>query len=271
GLSTRVKVGIGSIDAHVGAVGGGIKPYFMSKVIGTSTCDMMVVSKKEFKNKVVDGISGQVADSIIPGMVGLEAGQSAFGDIYSWFRNLLLWPLTQKMLKDTVSISEEAFSNLKENILEELNQQAAELPLQEEAEFALDWFNGRRTPFVDPTVKGMIGHLTLGSHPPQVYRALVESTCMGSRAIIESIAKQGVEIHGVNALGGIAVKSKYVIQTLADVLNRPIHVSEVEQPVAIGAAMFAAVVSGCRESVEEAYSKMSEGGERFFSPNKERI
>src|SRR5699024_1022226 len=89
--------------------------------------------------------------------------------------------------------------------------------------------------------------------------------------IIESIAKQGVEIHGVNALGGIAVKSKYVIQTLADILNRPIHVSEVEQPVALGAAMFAAVVSGCHESVEEAYNKMGKGGELVFTPDKERI
>lgn len=271
GLSTEVKVGIGAIDAHVGAVGGGIKPYFMSKVIGTSTCDMMVVPKNEFKDKVVDGISGQVKDSIIPGMVGLEAGQSAFGDIYSWFRNLLLWPLRQKEGKEIISCSEEKVNSLQEHLLEELNRQAAALPLKEDALFALDWFNGRRTPFVDPKVKGLIGNLTLGSTPPQIFQALVEATCFGSRAIIESMEEQGIKIHGVNAIGGIAIKSEYVMQTLADVLCRPIHVLDIEQPVAIGAAMFAAVVSGCHESVQEAYNKMSNGGKRVFTPNKERV
>ncbi len=270
-LSTEVKVGVGAIDAHVGAVGGGIKPYFMSKVIGTSTCDMMVVPKEEIKGKVIEGISGQVENSIIPGMVGLEAGQSAFGDIYSWFRDLLLWPFKQKPVTDGIGYSEEAFRSVKEKLLKELDQQAATLPLKADSEFAMDWFNGRRSPFVDPNVKGMIGNLTLGSTPVRIYRALVEATCLGSRAIIESISGQGIEIRGVNAVGGIAIKSNYVIQTLSDILNRPIHVQKSEQSVALGAALFAAVVCGYYENVEQAYREMTEGEEQVFMPNKDRV
>lgn len=273
GLSPAVEVGIGAIDAHMGAVGGGIKPYYLSKVIGTSTCDMMVAPGQDLKGRAIAGISGQVEDSIVPGMVGLEAGQSAFGDIYSWFRDFLLWPL-QLGRKDKMqwgTISADTISALKENLLKELDHQAAAIGVEADMPFALDWFNGRRTPDVDPSVTGLIGGLTLGAAPPAVYNALVEATCFGSRAIVECIEEQGVPIIGIQAIGGIATKSDFVIGKLADVLNRPVQVSAAEQAAALGAAMFASVVCGIYPRVEDAIEKLAKGDRKVITPREENV
>lgn len=269
GLSTNIKVGVGSVDAHVGAVGGMIKPYYMSKVIGTSTCDMMVVPKGAMEGLFIKGISGQVEDSIIPGMIGLEAGQSAFGDIYSWFKELLLWPLQH--LDQNNKASKELLKQLESTVLKDLNQKASELALHEDLEFALDWFNGRRTPFVDPNLSGLIGNLTLGSTAPRVYRALVEATCFGSRAIADSIEEQGIKIEGVNAVGGIASKSEFVVQMMADVLNRPVYVAPTEQTVAIGAAMFASVVSGFYATLEDAIEAIGKKEGKVVNPRSKYV
>jgi L-ribulokinase len=250
----------------MGAVGGVIQPYYMSKVIGTSTCDMIVVPKQEMKDVFVEGICGQVDDSILPGMVGLEAGQSAFGDIYSWFRELLLWPV-----KTLQAEHRETISKLESTLLEELGKQASALPFEPDSEFALDWFNGRRTPDANPNLKGLIGGLTLGSDPPRIYRALVESTCFGARAIVDSIEKQGIKIRGIQAIGGIATKSEFVIQVLADVLNRPVQVSAIEQTVALGAAMFAAVVSNVHPDLAEAGKIMGRGDGRVVMPRPQHV
>ena len=269
GLSEAVKVGVGAIDAHIGAVGGQIQPYYMSKVIGTSTCDMMVVPKEDMKDVFIDGIAGQVEGSIVPGMVGLEAGQSAFGDIYSWFRETLLWPLKEK--QGDQDMESGLIEKLRATLLQKLDEEAFGLPLKEDMEFALDWFNGRRTPNANPNLTGLIGGLTLGSSPPQIYRALVESTCFGSRNIIESIEGQGIEVMGVNALGGIAIKSRYVMQTLSDVLNRPVNIITETQPVALGAAMFASVVAGIYPDILAASEKMKTANNRIVFPREEYV
>lgn len=266
GLSENVEVGTGALDAHLGAVGGNIKPGYLSKVMGTSTCDMMVVPKAEMEGIFIKGISGQVEDSIIPGMVGLEAGQSAFGDIYSWFRDLLLWPVRQ------LSGKEDGGNRLKEDmraeVLRTLDREAAMRDPAQVAEFAVDWFNGRRTPFVNPNVRGMIGGLTLGSDAPGIYRSLVEATCFGSRAIVDSIEEQGIKIRVVQASGGIAGKSKFVVQMMADVLNRPVRVSPEEQTVALGAAIFATVVCGLYKNIGEAQKVFDKKDEIVFNPDR---
>ena len=265
GLPENIVVGIGAIDAHMGAVGAKIKPYFLSKVIGTSTCDMMVVPKSKMENVFVEGICGQVDDSIIPGMVGLEAGQSAFGDIYSWFRSVLMWPLKSLVLPENEN-AKDLVDRLESKILRELDRQAMNLRPEDAQEFAIDWFNGRRTPFADPHLKGMIGGLTLGSTPPKIYRALVEATCFGSRAIVESIEEQQVKIQGIQAIGGIAAKSRFVVQMLANVLNRQVIVCPIEQTVALGAAMFASVVGGVHETLAQAEEVMGKSGEKVVEP-----
>ncbi|MEI2274681.1 ribulokinase [Sphingobacterium sp. ML3W] len=265
GLSTDVQIGIGSIDAHVGAVGGEIKPYYISKVIGTSTCDMMVVPKPEMEGVFVEGICGQVEDSIIPGMVGLEAGQSAFGDVFSWFKDLLLWPAKLNSSADFSTV----YEHLETELLKELNRTAAQLPLHIDDPFALDWFNGRRTPDAVPTLKGLIGGLSLGTTAPAIFSALVEATCFGSRAIMERIESEGVRVEGINAIGGIASKSPFAMQMMADILNRPIHIAATEQVCALGACMFAAVVSNSYDTIEEAAARMGKGDKEIVQPRPE--
>lgn len=270
GLSTDVVVGIGAFDCHMGAVGGQIEPYYLSKVMGTSTCDMMVMPPEEMKGKLVRGICGQVEGSIIPGMIGLEAGQSAFGDTYAWLKKMLAWPITN-LIKSTTLVSSEIASKLEAEILEkiipELSRQAAAIPLDENNELALDWLNGRRTPDANQSVKGAMTDLNLGSDAPHIFKAWVEATCFGAKAIVDRFNEEGVPVKGLIGLGGVARKSPYVMQVMADVMNMPIRIHKSEQTCAIGAAMFAATVAKLYPNVEAAMEAMGQGFDMEYFPN----
>ena len=273
GLSTDVVVGVGAFDAHMGAVGGQIEPYYLSKVMGTSTCDMLVAPTEEIADTLVQGICGQVPGSVIPGMMGLEAGQSAFGDTYAWFKKLLLWPV-QNLLSLSQTISPETASKLmqelSDNIIPELTKQAEQLPLTEESEFAIDWFNGRRTPDANQVLKGAILGLGLGSDAPRVFRALVEATCFGAKSIVDRFKEQGVPVKGLIGMGGVARKSPFIMQMMADVMDMPIRIHRSEQTCAIGAAMFAATAAGIHPRVEDAMAAMGQGFDAEYHPNPER-
>ncbi|GET28331.1 FGGY-family carbohydrate kinase [Prolixibacter sp. SD074] len=214
---------------------------------------------EEMEDKLIPGICGQVDGSVIPGMVGLEAGQSGFGDIYAWFKNVLSWPL--QFLDDEVQRKV-----IEDKILPALSEEAAKIPVEESTIVATDWLNGRRTPDADQTVTGTIAGLNLGSSAPRIFRALVEATAFGSRAITDRFAEHGIEIKEVVGIGGVAKKSPFVMQTMADVLNMPIKVSVSEQAMALGAAMFAAVAAGVYPSVEEAQAAMGQGFEKTYYP-----
>ena len=270
GLSTDVVVGVGAFDAHMGAVGGQIEPYHLSKVMGTSTCDILVAPTVDLEGKLIKGICGQVDGSVIPGMLGMEAGQSAFGDTYAWFRKLLEWPLgdilleskvidaaTAKLLRDEVS----------GKIIPELSRQAALLPIDEN-EVAVDWFNGRRTPDANQELKGAITGLGLGSDAPRVFKALVESTCFGAKKIVDRFISEGVPVKGIIGVGGVARKSPYIMQMMADVLNMPIRIHSQEQTCAMGAAMFAATAAGIYPTVEDAMAAMGGGFDVEYFPDK---
>lgn len=273
GLKTDVLICVGAIDAHVGAIGAQIQPGYMCKVMGTSTCDMMVIDREELQDRLVQGICGQVQGSIVPQYIGLEAGQSAFGDVYNWLKNLLLWPI-KNSLKRSASLGSQAISDLRDeleqNLLSELSELAKKQPIQEDSELALDWFNGRRTPDVNPTLTAALFNLDLGSNPVNIFQALVEATCFGSRAIVEHVENQGVAIQGVIGIGGIAKKSDYVMQTLADVLQRPIMVHRSDETCAMGACMLAATAAGIYPSLSEAMDKMGSGFEKEYLPNPEK-
>ena len=270
GLNPNVLIGIGAFDCHMGAVGGQIEPYFLSKIMGTSTCDILVVPKDTIGNTLVKGICGQVNDSVIPGMVGLEAGQSAFGDAYAWFKQLLSWPI-DTLLEETNVISSESVTILQEEIkgklLARLNIQASEISVEEDLEYALDWFNGRRTPDANHQLKGLIGGIGLGSDAVRLFRAIAEATCFGAKNIVNRFVSEGIPIKGLIAMGGVAQKSTFIMQMMADVLNRPIKIHKTEQTCAIGAAMFAATVAGHYSTVEEAMQKMGQGFEIVYEPD----
>lgn len=266
GLPATVKIGIGAIDAHLGAVGTGIEAYSLVKVMGTSTCDMVVVPKQEFTG-LVNGICGQVDGSIIPDMLGMEAGQSAFGDVYSWFKQILEFPM-KEILAET--LSKEQLKSASDAILPKLAEKAAQIPVTEHDLIALDWINGRRTPDVDLTKKGVIAGITLGTSAPHIFKALVEATAFGSKAIMDRFIDQGVAIKQVIALGGISKKSAYVMQTLANILNVPIKVATSEQACALGSAMFAAVIGGVYQDIAQAQQAMSSGYDAEYLPQAEK-
>ncbi len=269
GLTGSVAVGAGAFDAHLGAVGGEIKPYFMSKVMGTSTCDMLVAPMEEAGDKLVKGICGQVEGSIIPGMLGLEAGQSAFGDIYAWFRELLLWPVEELLAGSTLvdhATRDKIIAEISDQVIPELSKQAAAIPIGESGIVALDWMNGRRTPDANQMLKGAIFGLTLGSDAPRIFRALVEATAFGTRKIVDRFISEGVRIDGIVALGGVAKKSPFVMQVVADVLNMPILVARSEQACALGTAMAAATVAGLYPTVLDAQKAMGSGYEMEYNP-----
>lgn len=267
GLSTEVLVGVGTLDAHVGAVGGQISPYYMSKVMGTSTCDMLAIPIDDIGDVLVDGICGQVKGSIIPGMIGLEAGQSAFGDIFAWFSELLAWPIKQQ-LDDTTSETKKIWlKSIEASILEDLTASARQLSLDLNAEIAVDWFNGRRTPDADQSLKGAMKHLSLGSDAPRIFRSLVEATCFGAKKIVERFTARRIPIKGIIGVGGVAKKSPFIMQMMADVLQMPIKVNESDQTSALGAAMFAATVAGIYPKVEDAMKGMGKGFDMEYLPD----
>ncbi len=274
GLPKDVVIGVGAFDCHMGAVGGQIEPYHLSKVMGTSTCDMLVAPPDEVADTLVKGICGQVPGSIIPGMIGMEAGQSAFGDAYAWFKNVLAWPV-QNLLAQSSLLDADTIKGLVEEttdrILPELSKQAAQLPLEEGGEFAVDWINGRRTPDANQLLEGAFSGLSMGSDAPGMFRALVEATCFGAKAIVERFQEQGIPVKGLIGLGGVAKKSPFIMQMMADVMNMPIRIHRSEQTCALGAAMFAATAAGLYPKVEDAMRAMGQGFDAQYYPNEELV
>ncbi len=261
GLPETLKVGVGLIDAHVGAVGASITEGSLVRIMGTSACDIVVSSKEKIGDKQVKGICGQVDGSVIPGLIGFEAGQAAFGDIYAWFRKVLLWPIK--------TLLPEKAEDFKERILPALEKEATNLAIEDTYLIALDWFNGRRSPDSDPRVKSAILGLSLSTTAPMIYRALIEATAFGTKAIMDRYLEEGIEIKEVRAIGGISQKSELVMQIMSDVLGLTVKVVDSDQACALGSGMLAATVCGIYETVEDAQEAMGAPIGKVFKPNME--
>ena len=266
GLSTDVVVAGSEFDCHMGAIGAGAKNNTFVRVIGTSTCDIMTVSPEDLGDKLVRGICGQVDGSVMPGMIGLEAGQSAFGDIYAWFRRVLEWPL-----KNVSGLEGEALEKACDKIIPALTVEAMKIPAGESSVVATDWMNGRRTPDANQLLQGAISGINLGTTAPMIFRALVEATAFGSRAIVERFKSEGMRINDVIGIGGIALKSPFVMQTLSNVLNMPIKVCNTDQACALGAAMFAATAAGAYATVADAQDAMNSGFAKEYFPEPDQV
>ncbi|MDG6100052.1 ribulokinase [Alteromonas sp. ZYF713] len=271
GLPAGIKVGYGAFDCHMGAVAANVREGVLTKVMGTSTCDITVTSYETIGETCVRGICGQVDGSVIPGLVGLEAGQSAFGDLYAWFKNLVLWP-TNNLLHELVeSGADELVDKIESLTLQRLSAAAANLPVSAKDITALDWVNGRRTPDADQTVSMALTGIKMGADAPQLFKALVEATAFGARAITERFREEGVPINSVVVIGGISKKSDYVMQTCADVWNCPIDVLESEQSCALGAAIMAAVAAGEYPTVAEAQQVMASPVCKQYLPDASKV
>jgi L-ribulokinase len=276
GLPPGIPVTVGGIDAHIGAVGGGVAPGRMVMVVGTSTCEMLVGPRPAGPERPIRGICGQVDGSIVPGMIGYEAGQSAFGDVYAWFRDLLLWPL-ETLLPGVEAgglsrgAKEELKREIAKNLLPRIEEAAEGLVPTESAPVALDWFNGRRSPDVNARARGALTGLSLGTDAVKLYRGLAEATAFGARAIVQRFREEGLPLDTVYAVGGVARKSPLVMGILADVLDMPIHVRNSDQSVALGAAMFAAVAAGLYPDIPAAQRALCPPIERSYRPRPERV
>ena len=246
GLPAGLPVAVGAFDAHLGGVGSGIAPGALVKIIGTSTCDMMVVPLGD-KLADIPGLCGIVPGSILPGYYGLEAGQSAVGDIFNWFVNYIQ-PLGKK------AGSHEA-----------LSAAAAKLAPGESGLLALDWNNGNRTVLVDQRLTGLLLGQTLYTTPAEIYRALIEATAFGALTIINRFEEYGVKVEQIVNCGGIAEKNPLVMQIYADVTGRPIKISRSAQTCALGAAIAGAVVAGRRRRLRQL-RRRPEGDDRAEGP-----
>ena len=272
GLNRKVIIGGSSLDAHAGAVVAGVRPNVLVKVIGTSTVDMLVSKREYLRGRDLHDSCGQAEDSILPGYVGIETSQAAFGDLCSWLRSILMWPsehmLTEKLLEKEQG--QEIIKKMYDNILDRISEEAMNLEDDEDLT-VIDWFNGRRYPIINETVKGGMYGLTLGTDVPHLFRSILLSAVFGSRRIIDSLVSRGVEIDEIITVGGIPQKSPLVMQMLADVIKRPIKVSNLTQACAQGAAMYAAVACGGYENLEEAQSHMDAGFMKTYTPNQKQF
>jgi L-ribulokinase len=248
GLTAGIPVAVGAFDAHTGAIGAGVKPGTLVKIIGTSTCD---ISVRENTATLADvpGVCGIVDGSVLPGYFGLEAGQSAVGDIFNWWVNYI-----QPQGKKAGSHAE-------------LTKGAAKLQPGESGLLALDWNNGNRTILVDQKLTGLIVGQTLYTTPAEVYRALIEATAYGALTIINRFEEYGVKIDEVVNCGGIAEKSPLTMQIYADVTGRPMKISRSAQTCALGSAIAAAVLAGAHKDFAAAQQKMTGLKPKVYKPN----
>ncbi|MHB8062346.1 MAG: FGGY-family carbohydrate kinase, partial [Ruminiclostridium sp.] len=257
-------IGGTSFDAHAGAVGAGVRRKVLVTNVGTSTVDMMVEDASVLEGKNLAYACGQAENSIIPGYIGIEAGQAAFGDVYAWFRELLMWPI-----RNMVSVDEKITQDIEDNLIAAITKEAEKLDVNC-AVTALDWFNGRRYPNTNEMVKGALEGLTLGTDAPQIFQALILATVFGLKRIVDSFKNEGLQIDEIIAVGGIPKKSHYIMQTMADVLGCKVNVSATTQACARGAAIYAAVSCGLYETMENAQGSMCEGYIKSYTPNEEK-
>lgn len=274
GLTTNTVIAVGTFDAHSGAMGAKVEENTLIRIMGTSTCDIMVAPNEIIGDKTVKGICGQVDGSVIPGLMGLEAGQSAFGDVLAWYKDILTWP-THNILMNSNVIDENQKQLLKEeienNLIRNLTLEAEKIPLSEVVPVALDWINGRRTPDANQELKMAISNLSLGTKAPHIFKALVNAICFGAKKIVDRFEEEGVKIEKVIGIGGVARKSPFIMQTLANVLNMPIVVAASDQAPALGAAIYAAVAAGIYPTVQEASQKMGSDFEAEYFPQAEKV
>lgn len=250
GLSTDVVVTVGAFDAHMGAVGAGVAVGTLVKILGTSTCDIMIWPNNE-KLEDIPGVCGIVDGSVLGGYYGIEAGQSAVGDIFLWFVNNLV---------------PESYGKTADEKFENLAQSAAQLKPGENGLLVLDWNNGNRTILVDVRLTGLLMGQTLHTQPHEIYRALIEATAFGALAIIDRIENYGVPVREIVNCGGLATKNPLLMQIYADVTGRPMKISRSEQTPALGAAIFAAVAAGRYVKITDAQQAMT-GTDKVFYPS----
>jgi L-ribulokinase len=250
GLPEGIPISIGFIDAHLGAVGAGVGKGKLARIIGTSSCDIMTVPS-EHKLPDIPGVCGIVDGSVIPGYYGIEAGQSAVGDIFNWF-------VTKVCDSD-------------HDIFSKLTEEATNLKPGQSGLLALDWNNGNRCTLANPKLSGLLIGQTLHTSQAEIYRALLEGTAFGAKKIIDRLEEYGVHIEEIINCGGIAEKNSLFMQICADIFNRPLKISASSETCALGAAIYGAVVGGAYEKIEDAQEKICSFKDTEYHPIEQNV
>jgi len=254
GLKAGIAIAVGAFDAHMGAVGAGIKEGTLVKILGTSTCDLMIAPTCKALADI-PGVCGIVNGSVLPGYYGIEAGQSAVGDIFLWFVNHL--------------VSESYGSTVGEKFVNMEKAMAGKKP-GFTGLLALDWNNGNRTILVDVRLTGLLLGQTLHTEAHEIYRAYIEATAFGALTIIKRVEEYGVQINEVINTGGLSIKNATLMQCYADIIGKPMKVSQSEQTCALGAAIFAAAAAG-EGSWQELQSNVTAVREKVYDPIPENV
>ena len=273
-LGTDTVVGIGALDAHAGAVGAGIGAGTLVKVIGTSSVDLFVTSYSEIEGKDLRGACGIAENSILPGWLGGEAGQAAFGDLFGWYARLLSWPMDCVLLPDLAALvgqdrARDVLDHAKESLLSKLEASTAQRSSRDV--FALDWVNGRRYPDGDDKSRAAIVNLAVGDDAVDIYGALMEAAVLGSKAIYESLVSRGLHFERAILIGGVSHKSPTICQAISDSLDLDVMVFQDSNICAKGAAMYAAVAAGVFTDIPSAQDRWCASFAANYRPDAQAV
>ena len=273
GLNTDVVIGCGNVDSHQGAIGAGVAYKQAMINLGTSGCCMFVIPNEVLQGRIIDGVFGQAESCIIPGLVGFEVGLSAFGDAYAWLRRILAYPTVEilaKSQKVDPQTREQLVDEVMDNILVKLGEDASKITPRLDAPFATVWFNGRRSPEPNQMLWGSLMGLRLSTTAPELYYAIVEATALAMKTIVDHLEQRDIVFDSFIGVGGIAQKSPFVMQMLADAVGKPIRVSQTKQSCALGSAICASVVAGIYPTIEEAQKALCQPILRTYTPDAAR-
>ncbi len=253
GMPEGIPIAMGILDAHAGAVGSGIKEGSLVKIIGTSTCDL-VLGNLHSGNSNIEGVASVATESVLPNYYGIEAGQSAVGDTLDWY--------ITNVLKNSKSHSE-------------LTEEAQKLKVGSSGLIALDWNNGNRCILSDAMLSGLLVGQSLQTKDFEIYRALIEGTAFGARTIIEDMERQGVIINEIVNCGGITHKNPLFMQIYADIINKPMKIAAIDETVALGAALMGAHAANMDEGEKVSYNLLQERSckvlDKEYHPNPENV
>ncbi len=270
GLSTDTVVCTGIIDSYSGAIGAGVREGSVVINMGTSQCQMAVRERAGLTGQTIEGVFGEADDSIIPGYEGLEAGISAFGDLYAWYKRTLAWPM--RHLADSTDNEElkTALRKAEEKLIADLSVEALNLNIKPDSPLATDYINGRRSPRPNNTLSAAITGLRISTTAPEIFYAFAEASAFATKAVLDLYIENGVSVNRLIGIGGIAMKSPLVTQLIADITQFPIEVSASANNCALGAAVIASVSAGLYPTVEDAQNAMCPSNDKTYYPNPEK-
>ncbi len=270
GLNTDVVVCTGIIDSYSGAIGAGVRKGSVVINMGTSQCQMAVRERAGMTGPTIEGVFGEADDSIIPGYEGLEAGISAFGDLYAWYKRTLAWQMQRLAASTKNEELKEALIKAEDRMIADLSNEALQLKIRPDSPLATDYINGRRSPRPNNTLAAAITGLRISTTAPEIFYAFAEASAFATKAVLDLYINNGVTVNRLIGIGGIAMKSPLVTQLIADITGFPIEVSASANNCALGAAIIGAVAAGIYPDVEKAQDAMCPATDRTYTPNPEK-